>query len=792
MSRIGQTVQNLSPRAYENLKTSGLTDEYIELMRIAPNKNEKPGVHDYAIPYFDFKGSVVKGFYRIRRLRDNDLPGAAKYIQPAGSPNRLWIPPNWLRIQQGRDYVIITEGEKKAASVAQHNLPIVALGGVDNWNTKKLQIDLSKLERVADDQRKVTLTLDEHELDIIEEQVAPEFIDLVKHLTTNNKTAFIIFDTDTENGLKEEVQRAAFNLAIWLDSQGVENVKLAVLPPGADNAKVGLDDYLIENGPKELEEFLRDEEHSFPVHPHPKKWIRNLLNGPRLTRNHASNIARTVVAGLDSRGKRFVDEAGRFYYFDSRSKILHTFFLGSNDLRNFRLDTFGSFLHAEFGVGTSDGALLSRIADSFVTVPGIETTTPRRVVHTTENALYYQLSDSRMARVNEKRIEVVDNGTDGVLFLSGQVEAIKSKLTLPKREEPGWMEVLQRTSIQPMEGMSMRQTRILLTCLFYLNPWFRRWRGLMLPIELAIAEPNSGKSFLYNLRSAILVGNPTLKHAPSSIRDWYADLASTPAFWIGDNLGRLPNALRNTMSDELARLVTDPNPSVSLRKLYTTAENTRLPVDCTFAMTAINNPFTKEDIMQRSIVISLQAVPAGTRDGKWYNREIEDGGRESWLAEHLITAQKFLKLAKSRWKENYLSNHRLVNFEQSLLIMGEVLGYKDEMDEVVTLLSDTIQENIAQFNPVIEALRAYVRYRYETGAFEEPFFASDVVEWAIGNFEFGHVRVLQEARQLGRYVGSHAYDIKQSTGIYKEEGRTGGKSRYLIDMIRAKKFLDNG
>lgn len=312
----------------------------------------------------------------------------------------------------------------------------------------------------------------------------------------------------------------------------------------------------------------------------------------------------------------------------------------------------------------------------------------------------------------------------------------------------------------------------------------------MLPIELAIAEPNSGKSFLYNLRSAILTGNPTLRHAPSSLRDWYADLASTPAFWVGDNLGRLPNTLRNSMSDELARLVTDPAPSVSLRKLYTTAENTRLPVDCTFAMTAINNPFTKEDIMQRSIVVSLKAVPAGMRDGKWYNREMEEGGRERWLAEHLSVAQKFLRASQAKWQENYLSNHRLVNFEQSLRIMGEVLGYGDQMQEIVTLLSDTVQENIAQFNPVIEALRAYVRHRWEIGLLNETFQAADVVEWSLSNIEYGHVRVLHEARQLGRYISAHAYDIEQSTGILRTDKRVDGKAQYEVNKKRARKFLE--
>ncbi|MCA1806509.1 MAG: hypothetical protein LC687_01390 [Actinobacteria bacterium] len=454
------------------------------------------------------------------------------------------------------------------------------------------------------------------------------------------------------------------------------------------------------------------------------------------------------------------------------------------------MDSFGTLLNSEFGIGTSDSGILSRIADAFVTVPGLHYTTPRRVVYTTEDTLYYQLSDSRVAKVTADKIEVVDNGTDGMLFLLGQVNPIVHKLVHKKTDKPRWIEVLEQTSIQAMEGMTLEETHILLACMFYLNPWFKRWRGLMLPIEFAVAEPNSGKSFMYNLRLAILTGRPTLQHGPSTVRDWHADLTSTPAMWVGDNLGHLPNAMRNAMSDELARLVTDPSPSISMRKLYTTAENARLPVDCSFAMTAINNPFTREDLMQRSIIISLKAVPAGARDGRWYNREIENGGREAWLADHLVIAQKFLKEVSRGWDNDYLSNHRLVNFEQSLLVMSRVLGYGEEMPAIIGKLTHVVQENIAQFNPVIESLRAFVSHRAEVGLEREPFFASEMIDWAISSLDFAHVKVLQDARQLGKYMAGHAYDIEQSTGISKLEGRRDGKARYQIDMTKAEKFLD--
>src|SRR5690606_22405267 len=118
-------VNDLSPLALENLRASGLTDEYIKLMRLKPYNNDKEGRHDFVIPYFDIKGVMLRDFYRIRILRDKP-PGkdTPKYIQPPDSPNRVWIPPNWSKDLADKPYLIITEGEKKAAAAAQYGIPV--------------------------------------------------------------------------------------------------------------------------------------------------------------------------------------------------------------------------------------------------------------------------------------------------------------------------------------------------------------------------------------------------------------------------------------------------------------------------------------------------------------------------------------------------------------------------------------------------------------------------------------------------------------------------------------------
>src|SRR5690625_6400177 len=113
--------------------------------------------------------------------------------------------------------------------------------------------------------------------------------------------------------------------------------------------------------------------------------------------------------------------------------------------------------------------------------------------------------------------------------------------------------------------------------------------------------------------------------------------------WDGDNVGYVhPNVL-NAMSEELARLITSDDPTIQQRQLYTNAENLRLKIDTTFAVTAITNPFTKEDILQRSVMLNFEAIPLGERHSNWTESQFLEISREQWLAEDFLVTRAFVR-----------------------------------------------------------------------------------------------------------------------------------------------------
>jgi hypothetical protein len=247
----------------------------------------------------------------------------------------------------------------------------------------------------------IVLKLDEASARMIEEQVAPELLEI----EWSARKVTIVYDSDTNDN--PDVQNAAFELAIWLEDRGAA-VGQFLLEPYDDGTKQGLDDYLRDGGdPNDL---LDEDQLTFPSPANAKGWISDELDNTRTGRLVQRRVARVALSVLDKWGSRYRDSGGNYYFFDNDTKILHPFRL--DNLGQLRTSSFGGLLTNELGIHTADTPTMSRLADMFATKDPVAEVIPRRAVTTVGDILYYQLSDGRVARVSAESIDFVDNGTD--------------------------------------------------------------------------------------------------------------------------------------------------------------------------------------------------------------------------------------------------------------------------------------------------------------------------------------------------------------------------------------------
>jgi len=182
-----------------------------------PSQRLAPGL---VIPVLDAYGERV--FFQLRpdnpRVKDGRI---LKYENPAGRTMVIDVPPATRRhLQNPKVTLWITEGIRKADSLASIGLRAVALNGAWNWRGKGEDggtTALADWEAIAlNDRRKVV----------------------------------ICFDSDAFQN--PGVHKATERLGRWLEKRGAE-VSFVYLPPGEDGSKIGVDDFLAAgNGKEEL------------------------------------------------------------------------------------------------------------------------------------------------------------------------------------------------------------------------------------------------------------------------------------------------------------------------------------------------------------------------------------------------------------------------------------------------------------------------------------------------------------------------------------------------------------
>ncbi|BBO33647.1 phage/plasmid primase, P4 family [Lacipirellula parvula] len=181
------------------------------------------------IPYLDQSGDFV-----LHRIRPTNPPvskktgKAQKYLQPTGAASRAYFPPSiYSVLDDASCRLIITEGEFKALKATQEGFPCIGLSGVDCWHPRK---KLSLLPDLAD-------------------------------IRWQGRQVFIAFDSDAIDN--ENVARNERELAATLKMQGAQ-VRIVRIPAGEGGKKVGLDDFLVAQGPDKFPELLENAAEPLP------------------------------------------------------------------------------------------------------------------------------------------------------------------------------------------------------------------------------------------------------------------------------------------------------------------------------------------------------------------------------------------------------------------------------------------------------------------------------------------------------------------------------------------------
>lgn len=780
---MSENVKNIyPPQMVEDLAKSGLSPADLKAKPLGASEKAATlspmGMEGYVLPYFDIQGKPLS-FYRVKLFAAT----GGSYRQLADSPNHIYFPPRLGDLLGAAKYILVTEGEKKSAAAVKLGFPCVGVSGVDSWKSRTIAVPKdATLATKSDGRVTIRLPAGSAPQDTAIDTLAVGFQQVVDFAVAKNIPILIAYDTEAlgngKFGVKTEVQRAAATLGYELRHRGVpiRNIRQLIIPSDSTE-KTGLDDLLLgDQGTSILGAAITRclaAKSAFPRHPNAKEYVNRKLQRAQMPRSDQMGLALAILSDLDARGQRLRSpDEERLYYFDHKDKTLTPVLFSGRP--EFAETPFGRKLYKDYNIGFNDQRILGWLSTQFSAEDPIEEVHPEKVLAWRGDTMYYQVNNGTMAKVTKDAITLMDNGEDNVLFVADLVEDLETddfqKALNIQKDQPltnWWHHTLQETRVKDDdEGHHKR----LLSLLYYVSPMFFRWRGTQLPVEITTGEAGSGKSTLFELRLSVLTGVPKLRNSPSDLKDWNAGLASTGALHVTDNVQMLNNDLRQRLSDEICRLVTEPKPSIEQRKLYADTALVKIPVRCVFGITAIKQPFQNIDIIQRSIITVLDKGTSSELkyDAEWKEHQLQSrGGRSMWLAHHLIFVQRILQRIEKSWQGRYQARYRLINLEQLLGIAAEVIDWDSKW--IAPYLENTRDKRATETDWTLEGLLAwsdFMKNRMPAKVRETMTFKVNAIsQWCEGEEDFEGCNLLVNPRSLSRYITQNKHTVAMTTGL---------------------------
>ena len=209
----------------EDLKRSGLSDAMIKAMgcesfdansiqRRVSGESNAAASDGYSIPYPD--SASIR--FRLSTEAQSDKVKPLRYLSPVADAWDVYVPPGFHTIKS--DFLVITEGEKKAAKAVQEGIPCIALPGVWMWRDPAV-------ERTGKMNAGTPLL--------------PKVIELAK-----GRKVLILADSDAKTN--QQVKNALTTMARAVSHQTECLASVYSTCPSVGAKKMGLDDWLIESG----------------------------------------------------------------------------------------------------------------------------------------------------------------------------------------------------------------------------------------------------------------------------------------------------------------------------------------------------------------------------------------------------------------------------------------------------------------------------------------------------------------------------------------------------------------
>jgi hypothetical protein len=394
----------------------------------------------------------------------------------------------------------------------------------------------------------------------------------------------------------------------------------------------------------------------------------------------------TLVRDITQRGRVFYD--GReAYVLEKGAKALIPVDRDNVDAQLFL---------TQYGVRPTDGFLKHALSAIRVEAQGLNEKTkvysPSHYDAAT-NRLYLFDQHKEVYRISTSRIERVDNGTDGVLFVRNP-KWEPFEIGTPTGKGTTLAATLLSSIRLREQGLSPAEQELLfgswLHSIFFPELFPTR------PLVAMIGEKGSGKTSVLRRLGQLLFGPSfDVMQLTQDPKDFDAAV-TTDAFVVVDNA----DTELSWLPDRLAIAATGG--TIKRRRLYTTNDLVEYPVSAFVGITSRTPHFVREDVADRLLLFWVDRMELFRAEGSL--REQLAAERNQLMTELVGELQVVLRALELNRQKRYDVTFRMADFGQFVLKVADANGRLPEAESMFRRLANEQLAFSVQDDPVIEML----------------------------------------------------------------------------------------
>ncbi|MBU2626254.1 MAG: ATP-binding protein, partial [candidate division Zixibacteria bacterium] len=424
--------------------------------------------------------------------------------------------------------------------------------------------------------------------------------------------------------------------------------------------------------------------------------IRQEIKDLRYKRKKAfhlnADVANAIIGDLRERGEFYNDGFRSYVFLNARKELIPV----DRDETQFAL------LLDEYGINRAD-TLFKWIFEA-LGVEGVKNgqkTEIRRFAYYDKRAHTVYVTDfaNQMYRITPERIDLVDNGTEGVLFVT---DPLAEPYEIHDRESAESFldkHLISRVNLCS-DRLSPDQRRLLLL-LWIVSIFFES----IMPtkaILVFIGERGSGKSTACRLLGKILFGSKFDVIPMPPKEDDFDTAATNATYLVVDNA----DTRKAWFLDKLAVAATGG--STQKRQLYTDNRIARFPLKCYISVTSREPRFRRDDVASRLLLMKVDRLGDQIVSESDLRDEILSI-RNQLMTEILYFVQDALKGLRENSKLKVTSSFRMADFASFAIRIAEFGGIRDEIETILRLTEGEQSDFTIEDDPIVDLLKEWTK-----------------------------------------------------------------------------------